>query len=76
MDRARILVEAWARSIGDAEAMTATAREALRNAGGTHVGGVFVYGFDGEDGPINYDDPDVTDMYRMQFSGELSISTR
>jgi hypothetical protein len=76
MDRARLLIECWAKTIGDAEAMTATARAALRNSGGTTVDGVFIYGWDGEDGPVMYDDPDVTDMTRWQFSGDLSVSTR
>lgn len=76
MDRARLLVECWAKSVGDAEAMTATARAALRNAGGTHIDDVFIYGWDNEDGPVMYDDPDISDMTRHQFTGDLSVSTR
>lgn len=76
MDRARLLVECWARDIGTAENMTGIARAALRNSGGTTVDNVFVYGWDSEDGPVEYDDPDVSDRTRWQFSGELSVSTR
>lgn len=77
MDSARILVEAWGQSTAIAETMANRAREALRNAGGTWVGnGIFVYGWDSEDGVAHYDDPDVTDMRRFQFTGELLVSTR
>lgn len=76
MDRARLLVECWAKTIGEAETMTSTARAALRNAGGTTVGDVFIYGWFNEDGPVMYDDPDVSDMTRHQFTGDLSVSTR
>jgi hypothetical protein len=40
------------------------------------VDGVFIYAWDAEDGPVMYDDPDVTDMTRWQFTGDLSVSTR
>lgn len=76
IDRARLLVECWAGGPGDAENMTATARTALRNAGGTMIGDVFIHCWDSEDGPVMYDDPDVTDMTRWQFHGDLLVSTR
>lgn len=77
MDRARILVECWAPTTAVAESMTGTAREALRNAGGTTISeGIFIYGWENEDGPVHFDDLDVTDMRRWQLTGDLLVSTR
>jgi hypothetical protein len=77
VDRARLLVECWGPSSGVVETMVGTAREALRNAGGTTVSdGIFIHSFDNEDGVAHYDDPDVTDQRRWQFTGDLLVSTR
>jgi hypothetical protein len=77
MDRARLLIECWAGGPGDAETMTGQARAALRNAGASTVlDDVFVYAWENEEGPVMYDDPDVPDMVRHQFTGDLLVSTR
>jgi len=77
IDEARILVECWGPSTLIVEAMTATAREALRNAQGTMVGNqIFIGGWENENGPTSYDDLEITDMRRWQFSGDLLVSTK
>lgn len=75
-DVARILVECWAKTNAAAEAMSATAREALANARGTTVADdVFIRGYGNEEGPVDYPDLD-TGMDRYQFHGDLYVSTR
>lgn len=74
-DIARILVECWGPGIATAESMANTARAALRNAGGTTVGTAYVRSFRNEQGPVDFPDPDVSDMTRFQFFGDLNIST-
>lgn len=76
MDSARLLIECWARTDADAEVMTGVVRATLRNAGGTHVDDVFIYGWGNESGPVMYDDPDISDRTRWQLTGDLSVSTR
>lgn len=76
IDVARILVECWGPSTSVVENMTATAREALRNAAGTMVDDIFINGYSNEEGPVHYDDPDVSDMRRWQFTADLLVSTR
>ena len=75
-DISRLLVECFASDMATAEDMTAQARQALRNAGGSIVAGAFVRGWTGEQGPVSFDDPTVTDQRRWQFTGDLLISTR
>lgn len=76
-DNARILVECFAKDIGEVEAMCNTARTAFRNAGGTTVtttaGSVSVRGWDNEQGPSDYPHPDLVEHIRWQLTGELLI---
>lgn len=75
-DVARILVECFGPDVETVEAMTATARTALRNAISTDVDGeVWVRNWSGEQGPTDFPHPDVLDMERWQFQGDLSLST-
>lgn len=72
-DVARILVECFAKDVGQVEAMCNTARAALRNAAGTTVGEAFVRGWDNESGPNDYPHPDLLEYERWQFTGDLAI---
>lgn len=76
-DNARILVECFAKDVGECESMCNTARTALRNAGGTTVTSgdisMFVRAFTDESGPTEFLYPDLLDYDRWQFSGTLSI---
>jgi hypothetical protein len=76
-DVARILVECWADSDAACEALTNECRAALRNTQGVTVDGtgVFLRGFDNENGPVQLPDPDVPDHRRWQFQGDLLVST-
>lgn len=78
-DNARILVECFAKDLGQVEAMCNTARTALRNAGGTTVittqGDVFVRRFDNEEGPRDLVHPDLLEYDRWQFTGDLLIKS-
>ena len=74
-DRARILVECFGPDTETVENMTATARTALRNAISTVVDGVFVRGWSNELGPVDFPHPQIIDMDRWQFQGDLSLST-
>lgn len=75
MDTPRILVECWAEDSAEAEDMTRPARRAFRNAAGRWFGGGFIYGWGNEQGPTDYNDPEIQDRRRCQFFGDLSIST-
>lgn len=76
-DDARILVECFARDVGDVEEMCNTARAALRNAAGTTVtttkGLVFVRAWDNEQGPTDFPHPELLDYERWQFTGDLAV---
>jgi hypothetical protein len=76
-DSARILVECFAKDVGQVEAMCNTARTALRNAGGTTVTAdehrIFIRCWDEKSGPADYPNPDVVDYERWQFTGELMV---
>ena len=76
-DIARILVECFAKDVGQVESMCNTARAALRNSGGTTVtttsGAVFVRGWDNESGPTDFPHPDLIDFERWQLNGDLAI---
>jgi hypothetical protein len=74
-DRPRILVECWAKDSDTAEQMTTTARQALRNARASTFGGVWVYCWENEQGPVDLNDPDIQDRRRCQFHGDLLLST-
>lgn len=76
MDRARLIVEFWAKDIGTVETMFNNGRAALMNAAGTTVSdNIFIHGWRDEGGG-DYSDPDVPDMEKWQVFGELLISTR
>lgn len=79
-DSARILVEAWAATVPEAEQICCEAIAALQNAQGTSVtydtdAEAFIRGFGNVDGPVDYADPDVPDKERWQFTGDLLVST-
>jgi len=76
-DSARILVECYAKDVGQVETMCNTARTALRNAAGTTVTAdsvsAFVRGWDNESGPMDYQQPDLLEYERWQLTGDLAI---
>lgn len=74
-DAARIQVQCWAAGHPDVEDLTNAARAALQNAQGTIVEGAFIRGFDNIEGPVDYPDPEVSDLNRWQFQGDLLVST-
>jgi hypothetical protein len=74
-DVARILVECFGPDIETVENMSATARAALRNAISTTVDGVWVRNWSNEFGPVDFPHPQILDMERWQFQGDLSLST-
>lgn len=74
-DVARILVECFGVDVETVENMTATARAALRNAISTDVDDVWVRNYDQEQGPVDFPHPEILDMERWQFQGNLSLST-
>lgn len=69
----RLLIEIYAPHTV-VEQMCADASAALRNSGGVAFGGVFSRGWSGEQGPVDYPDPDVTDLSRWQFHGDLTLA--
>lgn len=75
-DTARVLIECFAKDVGQVENMCNTARAALRNSGGTTVtttsGAVFVRGWDNES-LADYPHPDLIDFERWQLTGDLAI---
>jgi hypothetical protein len=78
-DVARLLVECFAKDVGQVENMCNTARAALRNAAGTTVtttsGEVFVRGWDNENGPTDYPHPEILDYDRWQLTGDLLVKS-
>lgn len=78
-DTARILVECFAKNIGEVEAMSNTARAALRNSGGTTVtttsGSVSVRAWENEQGPTDYPHPEILDYFRWQLTGDLLVKS-
>jgi hypothetical protein len=76
-DLARIMVECFAKDVGQVESMCNTARTALRNAGGTTVTAnnvaMFIRGWDNESGPTDYPHPDILDFERWQITGDLAV---
>lgn len=78
-DNARILVECYARTTGEAEEMTGSCRAALRNSGGTWVypddsDPIFIRRYGGETGLTDLPNPEVLEYERWQFLGELFIA--
>jgi len=74
-DNARILIECFGQDTETVEAMTATARTALRNAISTIVDGVWVRNWSNEQGPVDFPHSEIIDMDRWQFHGDLALST-
>ena len=74
-DVARLLVECFGPDVETVEAMSATARTALRNAISTNVDDAWVRDWSGEQGPVDFPHPDILEMERWQFQGDLSLST-
>jgi len=59
---------------GGAEGLANKARHAFYASAGTVQAGIFIRAWRNEDGPVNFPDPDVTDMTRFQFTGDLLVS--
>jgi hypothetical protein len=74
-DVARILIECFGPDVETCENMTATARTALRNAISTTVEGAWIRNWSNEQGPVDFSHPEIIDMERWQFQGNLSLST-
>jgi hypothetical protein len=79
-DSVRVLTEIWVRSsitgaVGIIEQMCCDSIAAYMNAQGTFVEGAFIRGFGNISGPVDFPDPDVPDMERWQFQGDLLVST-
>lgn len=76
----RLLIECWvAKSLDSTvniETWCAEVSAALRNSSGETYSGVFSYGWSNEQGPVDFPDPDVTDMRRWQFHGDLKLSAK
>ena len=73
-DNARLLIECFGPDTETVEAMTATARAALRNAISTIVDGVWVRNWSNEQGPVDFPHPQIIDLDRWQFTGDLALS--
>lgn len=74
-DVARILVECFGPDVESVENMCNTARAALLNAQSTIVDGVWIRHWGNEQGPTDFPHPELIDVERWQFTGELSLST-
>jgi hypothetical protein len=74
-DVARLLVECYADSDAACETLTNQCRAALASTQGTTFDGVFLRGYDNEQGPVQLANPNVTDHRRWQFQGDLLVST-
>jgi hypothetical protein len=76
-DAARILVECYAKDVGQVEAMCNTANAALYNAGGTSITAdtqtMFIRAWNETSGATDYPNPDVLDYERWQITGELLV---
>lgn len=72
-DTARLLIECFAKDVGQVEAMCNTVRAALRNAAGTTVGEAFIRSWGNESGPADLAHPDILDYERWQLTGDLAV---
>lgn len=76
----RLLIECWlAKSLRptvNIERWCGEVSSVLRSSAGSTYQGVFSYGWSNQQGPVDFDDPDVTDMDRWQFHGDLRLSTK
>jgi hypothetical protein len=74
--RPRILVECWAGGTNryhTAYDMALDSIKALEDAGSTFVEDIWVRCFDDIEGPVPFPDPDVPEMERFQFHGDLHL---
>jgi len=74
-DSARILIECFGPDPATVESMCSTVDEAMHNAIGTIVDGVFVRDWGNINGPLRRPHPDLLSMVRMQVDGDLLLST-
>jgi len=74
-DSARILIECFGPDPETVESMSSTVDEAMHNAIGTIVDGVFIRDWGNINGPISRPHPDLLSMERMQTDGDLLLST-
>lgn len=78
-DTARLLIDCYAKDVGQVESMLDTARTALRNAGGTTVsttsGDVFVRSWTRDNVVSDYPNPEILEYERGQLNGELVIKS-
>jgi hypothetical protein len=76
----RLLIECWLNKALDSsvniETWCGEVSAALRNSSGRTYQGVFSFGWGNEQGPVDFPDPDVTDMRRWQFHGDLTLSCK
>lgn len=76
-DSALILVECYAKDVGQVEAMCNTANAALANAGGTTVTAdeqsMFIRAWEEVSGPANRPNPEVLDFEKWQITGQLMV---
>lgn len=72
-DTARLLIECFAKDVGQVEAMCNTVRAALRNSSGTTVGDAFIRSWSNESGPTDFPHPDILDYERWQLTGDLAV---
>lgn len=74
-DSATLLIEFWAESSAVAAAMAKKGRAAFRNSRGKEFAGVFSYGWSGEHGPTDFNDPAIQDRRRCQLTGDLLLAS-
>lgn len=76
-DEAQILVECYAKDLGQVEAMLATATAALRNAGGTTITSdgyrMFIRRWEEDSLAVPYQNPEILDYERGQLTGGLMV---
>ena len=72
-DNARLLIECFAKTVEQVEAMCNTVRAALRNAAGTTVGEAFIRAWGNESGPADLPHPEILDYERWQLTGDLAV---
>lgn len=80
MSLPRPLVEVWGRSTEIVEVLSNQVVAAVLNAKGrtyavAGVGDVFVFGVKNIQGPVEYNDPDITDRLRWQIHFDMGLST-
>lgn len=69
------LVECWAETAETAEDMCGIVSQAFNNSKGRWFAEAQILGWGNEQGPVEFNDPDITDRRRWQLHGDLYIST-